>query len=60
VNRKGAKTRRFDHRAFAEKYGVDIHWIFRGDLCAHPRDLKRVKDGQLEVAPRDGNVVPIR
>src|ERR1019366_8512465 len=27
VNRKGSKTRYFDHHAFAEKYGVDIHWI---------------------------------
>ena len=41
VNRKGSKTRYFDHHAFAEKYGVDIHWIWDGALCEHPRGLTR-------------------
>jgi hypothetical protein len=37
VNRKGAKKRYFDDKAFAKKYDVDIHWIWDGDLCGHPR-----------------------
>jgi hypothetical protein len=41
VNRKGAKKRHFDCEAFAKKYGVDIHWLWEGDLCAHPRGLTR-------------------
>jgi len=41
VNRKGAKKRHFDSEAFAKKYGVDIHWLWEGDLCAHPRGLTR-------------------
>src|SRR5882672_1079219 len=41
VNRKGAKKRHFDHHAFAKKYGVDIHWIWDGELCSHPRGLER-------------------
>jgi hypothetical protein len=41
VNRKGAKKRHFNHEAFAKKYGVDIHWLWEGDLCAHPRGLTR-------------------
>ena len=41
VNRKGAKKRHFDTEAFAKKYGVDIHWLWEGDLCKHPRGLTR-------------------
>ena len=41
VNRKGAKKRYFDHDAFAKKYGVSVDWIRDGDLCEHPRGLKR-------------------
>jgi hypothetical protein len=41
VNRKGAKLRHFDNEAFAKRYGVDIRWIWEGDLCKHPRGLTR-------------------
>ena len=41
VRRKGTKNRHFDYHAFAKKYGVDIHWLWEGDLCAHPRGLTR-------------------
>jgi hypothetical protein len=41
VNRKGSKKRYFDNYAFAEKYGVSVHWLWEGDLCEHPRGLTR-------------------
>jgi hypothetical protein len=41
VNRKGAKKRHFDTDAFAKKYGVDVHWLWDGDLRGHPRGLTR-------------------
>jgi hypothetical protein len=41
VNRKGAKKHHFDTHAFAEKYGVDIHWLWEGDLCGHPRGPRK-------------------
>jgi hypothetical protein len=37
VRRKGAKKRWFNFEDFAKKYGVDIQWIWHGDLCGHPR-----------------------
>ena len=45
VKRKGAKTRYFDHRAFAEKYDISIDWIFAGFICEHPRGLDVVPPG---------------
>jgi hypothetical protein len=41
INRKGGKKRHFDHEAFAKKYGIDIHWLWEGDLRGHPRGLTR-------------------
>ena len=41
TNRKGAKRRYFNYEAFAEKHGIDIHWIWDGDLRGHPRDLRK-------------------
>jgi hypothetical protein len=40
TNRKGAKKRFFNHEAFAQKYGVDVHWLWEGSLREHPRHLK--------------------
>jgi hypothetical protein len=58
VNRKGAKKRHFDTKAFAEKYGVDVHWLWDGDLCAHPRGLTRKqtpKGGRWHDQPQGGD-----
>ena len=44
VDRKGAKKRFFKHEAFAEKYGINIRWIWDGDLCGHPRDMRKKTD----------------
>jgi hypothetical protein len=41
VNRKGAKKRHFDTEAFAKKYGIDIRWIWDGDLREHTRGLSK-------------------
>jgi hypothetical protein len=41
VNRKGAKKRRFDHHAFAKKYDISLDWLWEGDLCGHPRGLRK-------------------
>jgi hypothetical protein len=41
LNRKGAKKRHFDDEAFAKRYGIDIRWIWDGDLCKHPRGLRK-------------------
>jgi hypothetical protein len=54
VNRKGAKKRHFDTDAFAKKYGVDIHWLWEGDLRGHPRGLTREaprKNGRRPAQP---------
>jgi hypothetical protein len=56
VNRKGAKKRYFDEHAFAKKYGVDIHWIWEGDLRGHPRGLrKQPRKGSRRPAQPDGD-----
>ena len=37
VNRKGSKKRYFDYEAFAQKYDVNVHWLWDGSLREHPR-----------------------
>jgi hypothetical protein len=57
VNREGAKKRHFDREAFAKKYGIDIHWLWDGDLRGHPRGLTRKqtpKSGRLPARPQGG------
>jgi hypothetical protein len=48
VRRSDAKLRHFNHKAFAEKYGVDLYWLWDGELYRHPRGLTI-----RERAPRD-------
>jgi hypothetical protein len=56
VNRKGAKKRWFNTPAFAKKYDVDIHWLWDGDLCGHPRGLtcKPTRKGHQPAQPQGG------
>jgi hypothetical protein len=57
VNRKGAKKRHFNTEAFAEKYGIDIRWLRRGELSGHPRGLckkSRKTTRRRPVQPQEG------
>jgi hypothetical protein len=57
VNRKGSTKRHFNREAFAKKYGIDIHWIWDGNLCGHPRGLVRKqsrKTTRRAVQPQEG------
>jgi hypothetical protein len=40
-NRKNSKTRHFNTEAFAKKYGIDIQWLWHGELSEHPRGLRK-------------------
>ena len=51
VNRKGAKQRFFNHEAFAKKYGVDIHWVWDGELSRHPRGPAPRSETRSNVRP---------
>jgi hypothetical protein len=48
--RKNCKPR-FDYWAFAKAQDISTHWLFEGDIRAHPR-------GERERG--DGDVVPIK
>lgn len=41
VRRSDAKKRHFNHKAFAEKYSVDLYWLWDGELFRHPRGMTR-------------------
>jgi len=51
VNRKGAKKRHFNTEAFAKKYGIDIRWLWDGELCGHPRGLTRKQPSKTNRRP---------
>jgi hypothetical protein len=56
VNRKGAKKRHFDTQAFAKKQGIDIRWLWDGELCGHPRGLsKQTRKGSCQPAQSGGD-----
>jgi hypothetical protein len=41
VNRKGSKSAGSTTAPSPEKYDINIHWLWDGDLCGHPRGMTR-------------------